>query len=312
MAREGNQPWVEKYRPQKIADVIFQDAAQRKYFEGVVKSRDLQHLFFAGVQGTGKSTLSHVLINELGVDPLDLMKVKCSKETGVDAMRDKVGRFAETMPLGDFKIVQLEEFDRISVQGQDALKHIIEDNSTTCKFIATLNNPHHIVPAVKSRFQEFHFKAPDQDLVLEKIATILDLEGVEIDDIEVLEKIVMAGYPDIRKTINLAYQSSRSGKLVWKESTSSADSDWKIALINFLETGNWTSARKLVCENILRDEFEEFYQWMYQNIHKFGKFKNVDKEEAAIVVIADHLGAHITFAHPDINLAKMFIILGQI
>lgn len=101
--------WVERYRPSILDDIIFQDEKQKEFFTNKVTQGDIPNLLFAGVQGTGKTTLSLALMNELNVDPMDVMLVKCSDETGVDNIRDNVSRFAETMAIGEFKVVRLEE-----------------------------------------------------------------------------------------------------------------------------------------------------------------------------------------------------------
>jgi len=111
MAASGkNKLWVTKYRPQHIEDIIFQSDAHRSFFHEIVEGkRQLPNLLLSGVQGTGKTTISLALMKDLNINPLDVLLVKCSDETGVDNLRDNVGRFAETMPLGDIKIVRMEE-----------------------------------------------------------------------------------------------------------------------------------------------------------------------------------------------------------
>lgn len=307
--------WVEKYRPTTLADVIFQDPTQKRFFERIVAEKDLPNLLLSGVQGTGKSTMSGVLIAELGIDPTDLMRIKCSDETGVDSMRDKISRFAETMPIGDFKVVQLEEFDFLSQNAYAVLRHIIEDSSDNCRFICTCNYSNKVMPAIKSRLQEINFKAPEKDAVLEKMAEILIAEDIEVDEesLEALEKIVTAVYPDIRKIIQVLQQSSKSGKLIWKESVSSGESaEYRLKLLDHIEQNDFVQARKLVCDVVQREEYEDLYKWLYQNIHRCPKFKTQAAEERAIVVIADRLYKHASYTHVDVNLAACFIELSSL
>lgn len=307
--------WYAKYRPNILADIIFQDAAQQKYFENVVKTGELRSVLFSGVQGTGKTTLSLALINELGIHDEDVLLVKCSDETGVENIRENVSRFAETMPTGDYRVVRLEEFDYLSQNSQAILRHVIEDNDANCKFIATCNYANKIMPSIRSRFQEFYFKAPDQDKIVERMAVILEAENIELDEegFDSLEKIVMSMYPDIRKTIQLMQQSCSDGKLRWSSSVSTGDgNDYKLQLLDHLERGDFMAARKLICENANREEYEDLYRWLYQNIHVVPKFKTTSEQEKAIVVIADHLYRHASFAHVDINMAAMFINLANI
>src|SRR5574343_17747 len=82
------QLWVEKYRPKKLDDYVFQDNHQRAQIERMIKDGDIPHLLLCGVQGSGKTTLARILINELGIDDMDILEINASDKTGVDYIRD--------------------------------------------------------------------------------------------------------------------------------------------------------------------------------------------------------------------------------
>lgn len=298
--------WVEKYRPKTISDVIFQDARQQAAFENFVKDKDIPHLLLSGVQGTGKTTVSKALLNDLGIDRTDILRVNCSDEK-IDALRNKVTNFAWTMALGKFKVVQLEEFDYLSLDGQALLRSLIEDTSGSCRFIATCNYENKVIPPLKSRFQQFYFKAPDKDKVAARMLDILDAEKVDYDPEDLLTYIDV-GYPDIRKTIQLLQGNTQNGKLLNPSSASSSDADWKFGLLEAISTGNFKSARKLVCESATREEHEDVFTFLYQNIDKM----KVGDKEAAIVTIAEHMRSHPLCSDTEINIAALFICLGKL
>lgn len=302
--------FVEKYRPTSLDEVIFQDENLKTRFKSFIENGEIPNLLFSGVQGSGKTTLSRVLIKELKIDAADILTINASDENSVEDMRNKIKGFAYSLPIGKFKVVQLEEFDYLSHNAQSVLRSIIEDTSDVTRFIATCNYDNKIMPAIKSRFQQFHFKAPDIESVIIRMGEILISENIEID-LDVLDKYVRAGYPDIRKIINLLQQNSASGKLV-AASTSSDSSDWKFKLLDVLAASDFRAARKIVCENAAREEYEDVFRFLYENINKIAKFKTMDKQEEAIVVIADYLYRHGICADPEINIAAMFIALGQL
>lgn len=305
--------WVEKYRPKNLDDLIFENESDKKFFRNVIKTGQLPNVLFYGIQGTGKSTLSKILKSELNVNDADVLLVKCSKETGVDNLREKVSRFAECMPIGNFRLVQMEEADKLSEAGQDALRHIIEDNSDNCRFIFTCNYVNRIKEPVRSRLQEFNFKAPEKDAVILKMAEILENENIDVDaSLESLEKIVDTCYPDIRKTIQVLSQCVDDGKIIWKTDLAE-NNDYKFQLLDLMIAGKFDSIRKLVCSSVNNiAEIEELYKWLYQNIHKVPKFKNNEEQKKAIITIADYLDKHSRSVHADITLDALFCSLEAI
>ena len=298
--------WVERYRPKSIKDVIFQDARQQKTFESFVEEGNIPHLLLSGIQGTGKTTISKALISDLGIDRSDRLRVNCSDEK-IEALRNKVSAFAMTMPMGKFKVVQLEEFDYLSLDGQALLRSLIEESSSNCRFIATCNYVNKIIPPLKSRFQEFYFRSPDKEKIALRMVDILETEKVEYDAMDLLTYIDV-GYPDIRKTIQLLQQNVSGGKLLSPKDAQGDASDWKFGLLDAVSTGNFKAARKLVCESATREEHEDVFRFLYENIDKM----KIDDKESAILTIADFLYKHTIVADTEINLAAMFISLSKL
>lgn len=302
--------WVEKFRPKSLEEYVFHDAKQKKAFERFVEDQTIPHLLLSGVQGSGKTSITRILVNALDIEPSDLMVLNASDENSVDVMRDKIKGFVTTFAMGPFKIVQLEEADYISLNGQGILRHMMEEYSEQARFILTCNYENKIIPAVKSRCQQFRFKASDRDDITEYVAKILIAEKVAFD-IELLDRYVTVGYPDIRKIVNLVQQNSHNGSLDELTSDSEAG-DYKFQLLGLLENDNWSGARKIACENVAAEEWEEVYRFLYENLDRAPKFSDTDKWEAGMVVIAEHLYKHSICADPEINAASMFIQLSMI
>ena len=57
-----NKLWVEKYRPNTVADYVFVDERQKKQVVGWVSEGSIPHLLLSGDPGTGKTTLAKVLM----------------------------------------------------------------------------------------------------------------------------------------------------------------------------------------------------------------------------------------------------------
>lgn len=294
------QVWVEKYRPKSVAEVITTDSHDAKTFATYVKEGEIPNLLFYGGPGTGKTSMSTALKNDLGLDRSDVLKINCSDEK-IDAMRDKVKNFAMTMAIGKFKLVRLEELDGIGHDAQKLLRDLMETTERNCRFIGTCNYTHLILPALRSRFQEFQFKAPSKDEVLIRAAEILELEQVDFD-LDDLEKVVAVGYPDFRKVIQLMEQSSKTGKLIIKGAESAQD--WKLGLLPLIEAGEIDAARQLVCSTATKEELIDVYRFLYNNLHRMKKLKRQDE---AVVLIAQYQYQHAFVADPELQVAALFI-----
>lgn len=299
-------PWVEWARPLSIEDVIFSDERTKKIFKSYVEGASFPNLLLYGPPGTGKTSVSKALCRDLNIDSMDVLRINCSDEK-IDALREKVRAFAFTMPISDgpFKVVQLEEFDYLGHDAQALLRSLIEEVSGSCRFIATCNYINKITPPLRSRFQEFHFAAPSREDTLVRAAELLLKQQVEFE-VEDLEKVVAAGYPDLRKIIQLLEQHSTTGQLVLG-SVDAATSDWKLSLLPLLEKGDLKAARKVVCESATREELVEIYRFLYENVGRVKTLKG--KEDQAVVLIAQYMYQHAFVADPEINVAALFVEL---
>lgn len=304
--------WEKKYQPHTIDEYIFHDKSHEASIMEMINNKTIPHILLSGVQGSGKSTIAFILIDAMELDEMDVIVINASDENSVEIIRDKVKDFVSTAPMGLFKIVLLEEADYISTNGQAVLRRLMDEFSETARFIVTCNYVHKIIPAVQSRFTaKFQFKSSDRDDVAEYLAGILVAENVSFD-LDTLDRYIDIGFPDVRSILGSLQQYSINGKLLPPISNESSSNDYKFKLIDFIEQDNWVEARKLVCNNVGKEEYEDVYRFLYENISQSKKFKDSDKWDDAIVTISDHLYRHTSFSDPEINAAGMFIKLGQI
>lgn len=303
------QLWVRKHSPKTLAEVVFQDDAQKKKFMKYKAEGSFPHLLLSGIQGSGKTTISNALVHDCNIDEMDVLTINASKENGVESMRNKISNFVQTFASGPFKVVQLEEMDGLTPNAQEALRVIMVDYSDYVRFIGTCNYANKIIPAIKSRFTHYEFKAPSFEDTAVLVANMLVKEGIDFE-VELLEKYISASYPDIRSLINALQDNAEDGKLT-EPKLASSGADYKFQVLELLEKGALREVRKLICENVTREEYEGVYRFMYENIHRLKGFDE-DKCEAAVVLIADHLYKHALVADPEINFAALCIRLNNL
>lgn len=304
--------WTEKYRPKHVSDYVWADENQKVQVENWIKDGSLPNLLLSGSPGTGKTTLAKCLLNELGVESSDIKYVNGSHTNGVDEVRNLV-RFIETMPSGEFRYVLLDEADYLSLNAQAALRNMIEEYNSVCRWILTCNYQHKVIPALHSRCQGFHIDKLDKERFVTRAATILINEGVELDEdsLEILDEYVTVTYPDLRKCINMLQQNSNNGKLNRPSSSSkSGSSDYLVEAVALFKMGKISDARKLVCANARGEEYEEIYKILYQNLDWWGETE--EQQNKAIVIVANRLKDHALVADPEINLAACLVELDMI
>lgn len=301
--------WVDKYRPKSMDGYVWRDNAQKRQVESWIKDKSIPHLLLSGTPGIGKTTMAKILVNEIGIEDADVLEVNASRETGIDFIRNKIVPFISSIAWGPFKVVLLDEADRLSPQAQDSLKGIVEEYSSFARFILTCNNPNMVVPALHSRCQQFHFTKLDQTEFTVRAATILGDEEVEFD-LETLDLYVTTTYPDLRKCLNLLQQNTSEGKLHAPHQEDAGSLDYKYEMVELFKAGKIQEARKLLCGKARPEEMEQIYTWLYTNIDSI--FEDPALQDKAILIIKQGLVDHRSIIDPEINLAATLIRIANL
>jgi len=303
-----NQLWVEKYRPNTIAEYVFVDERQKQQVTQWVTDGSIPHLIFSGDPGTGKTTLAKVLIQELGVESYDVLEINASRENGIDNMREKINGFVQTMPFGKFKVVLLDEADYLTQASQAALRNDMESYHLTVRYILTCNYQHKIIPALKSRCHEFHITKTDMTEFTARAATVLVSENVEFD-LDTLDSYVRGTYPDLRKCLNQLQVNSNAGVLAAPQSQGSSEHELLIQATQLFKAGKIIEGRQQLMQYIALypTRIEDTYKWMYENLDLWGKTH--EKKDASILVIRNGLANLPLVGIPEISLAATLVEL---
>jgi DNA polymerase III delta prime subunit len=297
--------WVEKYRPTTIDEYVFRDDGQKQQIESWIKQQEIPHLLFSGSAGIGKTTLAKILCNELDINEYDIMFSNGSKEGRKIEWVDKLISFCQTIPFGAFKVVIIDEADFLNPMSvQPALRNLMEDYSSTVRFILTCNYPQKIIPALHSRCQGFHIETVDKEEFTARVATILIKESIEVD-LDTLDTYVKATYPDLRKCINSVQMNSGTGVLLPPNKSDKNEADWRLDMVTMFKAGKINEARKMICKAARPEEMEDIFRWLYDNLDLISENEAV--QDKAILIIKQGLVDHVICADPEINLAATLI-----
>ena len=209
--------WTEKYRPQKLDEVINQRHVVER-LKAWVKEKGIPNMMFAGSAGVGKTTVALALAKEIFGEHWkeNFQETNASDERGIDVVRGKVKDFAKIMPLGStFKIVFLDEADALTPEAQQALRRTIEKYSNVCRFILSCNYSSRIIEPIQSRCVVFRFKSLSKEHIEEYIHRIAKAEGLEIEK-DAVDAVYELAEGDMRKVANLL-QACSSHKKITKE-----------------------------------------------------------------------------------------------
>ena len=248
--------WVERYRPQKIDDLILPEKYLNKFKDFI---KNPSNILLSSINpGTGKTSTMNALIKEGNFESLF---INASLENGIDVLRGKIIQFAASESFdGKPKIVILDECDQFTDSAQGALRGIIEEFASNCRFILTCNYITKIVPAIVNRFEVYDFDEVldrnKQELVpkiFNYLKEILENEKVQFSQ-EDLVNVIKNYYPSIRGMVACLQKSNFNNVL---SLDIQKDSDFS-EIIEFVKKRDFDKLMKTVYSLTNADKFYEF------------------------------------------------------
>jgi len=244
-------PWVEKYRPDSLAEVVGQQETVKR-LQSYVKSHNVPNMMFSGPAGVGKTSAAVALAKELfkGEFARNLLELNASDSRGIDVIRGQIKDFARTLAFSaDFKIIFLDESDSLTSDAQHALRRTMEKYTKTCRFILSCNYSSRILEPIQSRCVVFRFRPLQPKEMEEKLFEIAKKEKLLLEK-KAADAIIYVSMGDMRKAVNIlqaasALESKVGEETVYRVSSRAKPKEVK-EMISLAMEGKFIEARSML------------------------------------------------------------------
>ena len=225
--KESSEVLARKYRPKNFDELIGQDTIAQTLSLALDSNRLSHAYLFSGLRGSGKTSTARIFAKALicekgmshepcGVCPncimaienrhMDIIEMDGASSRKIDDIRDLVEQTKYRPATARFKIFIIDEVHMLTKEAFNALLKTLEEPPEYVKFILATTDPLKLPATILSRTQHFRFKSIATNKIVDHLAHILHLEGIEYES-DALEILARSGSGSLRDTLTLLDQA---------------------------------------------------------------------------------------------------------
>jgi DNA polymerase-3 subunit gamma/tau len=221
-----------KWRPKTFAELAGQGHVVQALTNALTRGR-LHHAYLlTGTRGVGKTTIARILAKSLNcltngvtatpcgtcaacadIDAgrfVDLLELDAASNTGIDNMREILDNARYAPTVGRYKVYLIDEVHMLSKAAFNSMLKTLEEPPEHVRFVLATTDPQKIPVTVLSRCLQFNLKQLPVALIDERLARILDAEGIA-SDAAALALIARAAQGSMRDALSLLDQAIAYG-----------------------------------------------------------------------------------------------------
>lgn len=179
-----------------LIDFVGNRDAKRE-IEKNIECGDINHAYlFVGSEGVGKFTLAKAFAGKLVNDALDLRVLRGAIKK--EQIEELIAEGSKKPFSSDYKVFVIDDFENVSVSGQNALLKTLEEPAEYLKIILIAKSTNNILPTISSRCRIIKFKDVD-DAEIEDF--LVNNIGLDKQNAKLFSKISIGS---VKRAINYA------------------------------------------------------------------------------------------------------------